>query len=276
MGCQTSAQTPHLPERSEELGSDEIVRTVSQAATPVRVSSRHLTREALQDQRMRATVSLHDLPIREKSGHVALDRKGTITERRCTRMSSRISHLRTSERQAMVEGIKQVAETGSGDREGLEGRLDSFGMKMREMEGDGNCQFRSLAHNLFGTQEYHAVTRKAAVAHMRKHKDFFGQLFESAAEFKAYLQDMGKNRTWGDELTLRAVVEAYCCEAHVITSEQANWYLVYHPEGPKERDPKIAACPKGVQRPLPGKQVFLSYISPVHYNSVVVSKNRTK
>ena len=35
--------------------------------------------------------------------------------------------------------------------------------------------------------------------------------------WNAEVKDMSKNRTWGDEITLRAVVEAYGCIAHVIT-----------------------------------------------------------
>jgi len=92
-------------------------------------------------------------------------------------------------------------------------------------------QFRALADQLFGDQKHHAVTRQAAVDQMRLNSDFFGIYFEAAHEFHAYLRDMGRSRTWGDELTLRAAVEAFGCRAHVVTSEPANWYLVYQPEG---------------------------------------------
>lgn len=137
---------------------------------------------------------------------------------------------------------------------------------MLEMAGDGNCQFRSLAFNLFGSQSYHAVVRKAAVEHMRKHADFFELFFDG--EFDDYLKGMAINRTWGDELTLRAIVEAYGCVAHVLTSEPSNWYLVYHPES-TEIDDNIATAPKGLSLPPVGKEVFVSYISPIHYNAIV-------
>ena len=38
------------------------------------------------------------------------------------------------------------------------------------------------------------------------------------AEFEKYLKNMSISGTWGDELTLRAVVEAYGCIAHVSCS----------------------------------------------------------
>ena len=82
---------------------------------------------------------------------------------------------------------------------------------------------------------------------------------------------MARDMTWGDELTLRAVVEAYGCKARVVTSEPANWYLVYAPESGDDRP--APPCPARAKRPpRPGKEVFLSYISPIHYNAVVQLK----
>lgn len=44
---------------------------------------------------------------------------------------------------------------------------------------------------------------------------------------------------------------------HVVTSTEDNWYLTYEPEQRK--------CPK---------QVFISYIAPIHYNSVITMDER--
>lgn len=112
-------------------------------------------------------------------------------------------------------------------------------------------QFRALADQLLGSQEHHAITRAAAVAHMHASADYFGMFFEGPAEFKAYLKAMGRSRTWGDELTLRAAVEAFGCVAHVVTSEEQNWYLVYTPEAPPPA--KVAS---------PVKTQCLSLIAP--------------
>merc|ERR1712151_1085940 len=125
----------------------------------------------------------------------------------------------------------------------------SFGLTAVKMKGDGNCQFRALAFNLFRSQAYHATVRKAAIEHMRQHSDFFGTLFETGAEFEKYLASMAKDRTWGDELTLRAVVEAYRCVAHLVTSEAANWYLVYQPDPKSDKNATKPECPKGTLIP---------------------------
>ncbi|CAM9405351.1 unnamed protein product, partial [Heterosigma akashiwo] len=44
---------------------------------------------------------------------------------------------------------------------------------------------------------------------------------------------MRKSRTWGDELTLRAVAEEYGVRVHVMTSTEENWYLHYDPHDMK-------------------------------------------
>lgn len=87
----------------------------------------------------------------------------------------------------------------------LTGRLGGLGLASHEMKGDGNCQFRSFSFNLFGAQSHYAVVRSAAVAHLRTHADFFSVFFDGEREWKRYLEGMAKNKTWGDELTLRAV-----------------------------------------------------------------------
>lgn len=139
------------------------------------------------------------------------------------------------------------------------------------MVSDGACQFRALAHQLLGNEHHHAVVRQVAVAHMRRHAEFFSLYFEGRG-FENYTSKMAKPTTWGDELTLRAVTEAFDCVAHVITSESANWYLVYRAEAGAwvgaDADVETVLSHAGLRPPPRGKDVILSYISPIHYNAV--------
>jgi len=260
MGCKASSEYTDS-DRGLNLtdeASDELVRTVSKMSVPARIKTRAKDSESVELQRIHSTGS-----VVAGSGRQAIQKQ----------LSRRMSKLPSDARSKMIDTIKKVADDRTEHKLGLESRLSSFGMSTKEMDGDGNCQFRSFAFNLFGEQNHHAVTRKAAITHMEKHKDFFAMFFESPGEFKKYLRDMARPKTWGDELTLRAVVEAYGCEAHVVTSEPANWYLVYQPESQDQdrADPKVALCPKGCEPPKLGKQIFLSYVSPIHYNSIISS-----
>ena len=108
-------------------------------------------------------------------------------------------------------------------------------------------------------------------------------------------------RTWGDELTLRAASDCFGCTIHVVTSHEANWYLRYAPaaDSPPEaaekspaRRPAAGATRKpqpgsalATAEPLPvrmrskvewhGKNVFLVYVSPVHYDALALASARS-
>lgn len=131
----------------------------------------------------------------------------------------------------------------------LRDRLDRLQLDMYTALGDGNCQFRAISEQLYGSEAFHQSIRTAAVQHIRSWKaEYEGFLGE---DYETYLKGMAREYTWGDELTLRAVCDCFGVVINVVTSESTNWYLKYEP--PEVKVPQ---------------EVFLTYISPVHYNSL--------
>eukprot|EP01023_Acetabularia_acetabulum_P041297 TRINITY_DN401_c0_g1_i10.p2 TRINITY_DN401_c0_g1~~TRINITY_DN401_c0_g1_i10.p2 ORF type:complete len:281 (-),score=17.78 TRINITY_DN401_c0_g1_i10:439-1281(-) len=143
----------------------------------------------------------------------------------------------------------QVHNDGLTEEHRLQNRLFTLGLVQYNMRGDGNCQFRSIAWWLYGNQNEHNVVRRRALDYMRQNKGefecFLGQ------DVPKYLKQMCKDREWGDELTLRAICESYGLVLNVISSQQNNWFLRYIPK-----------------HTLIQKEVFLTYIAPVHYNAI--------
>jgi len=131
----------------------------------------------------------------------------------------------------------------------LVSRLSSLGLHMEVQKGDGNCQFRSLSYGLFGTPDYHRTVRKTTVDYIFRNRQYFEDFL--GLDFKEWAKQMARERTWGDELTLRAACEAYGVVLNVVTSNSENWFLRYCPE-----------------HTLVQREVFLTYISPVHYNGI--------
>mmetsp|Transcript_11634 Transcript_11634/g.23584 ORF Transcript_11634/g.23584 Transcript_11634/m.23584 type:complete len:155 (-) Transcript_11634:63-527(-) len=135
-----------------------------------------------------------------------------------------------------------------------------------EIADDGNCLFRACAAQLYrgcaSDGAHHPLVRHRAVAELRRRSDRYSGFFSSEDEFLAYLSEMSALRTWGDELVLRAIADAYDVTLHVVTSSEENWYLVYSPEPDEES--------QGTSRPTvtdrPRRHVFLTYLSPIHYN----------
>jgi hypothetical protein len=78
----------------------------------------------------------------------------------------------------------------------------------QEMVDDGNCQFRALSSECYGTQRWHVAIRNRVVDHMLRNSDDFEIYFADRRAFDSYLSSMRETGTWGDELTLRAAVKA--------------------------------------------------------------------
>ncbi|GFR45230.1 hypothetical protein Agub_g6628, partial [Astrephomene gubernaculifera] len=131
----------------------------------------------------------------------------------------------------------------------LRERLERLQLEMLIVAGDGNCQFRSISNELYGSQAHHAIIRRHAVEHIAARREVFECFL--GEDFDDYVQQMGRSGTWGDELTLRAVCDSYGIIVHVVTSDEGNWYLTYMPE-----------CRKL------DREIFLTYIAPIHYNSI--------
>ena len=78
-------------------------------------------------------------------------------------------------------------------------------------------------------------------------------LAEDNQSWDKYISGISRLKSWGDELTLRALCEAFSVTVHVITTDKENWHMLYEPQSGKVV-----------------RHVFLSYISPVHYNTVTI------
>ena len=113
----------------------------------------------------------------------------------------------------------------------LRQRVQHIEVKVVHMEDDGNCQFRSLAHELFGDQARHASVRRTVINHLRAHAQSYSFFVGEEVDWQRYLRRMATPRTWGDELTLRAAADCFGVVVHVVTTEHENWLLNYVPEG---------------------------------------------
>jgi len=58
----------------------------------------------------------------------------------------------------------QIARTGTFDAQ-----VAKLGYRISRVAGDGNCLFRSLSDQLYGTSDKHLEVRKSCVAYIRAH-----------------------------------------------------------------------------------------------------------
>jgi len=85
-------------------------------------------------------------------------------------------------------------------------QLRSLGLRLRVIEPDGNCMFRSIADQDQGNQSKHSEYRQKIVQFMRENPDDFQPFV--MGDWNAYLAKMDKDGTWGGHLELSAASRA--------------------------------------------------------------------
>jgi hypothetical protein len=112
----------------------------------------------------------------------------------------------------------------------LEYQMTEKGMKLKKnVQGDGNCQFRAVANQLGLNDDYfHVPIRSRAVRWLRDNKDTKigdSELFHFNYEYETwekFCDAMADDSVWGDHITLIAIANEFKILIHCVTSEGEN------------------------------------------------------
>jgi len=151
-----------------------------------------------------------------------------------------------------------VPETSQAKKR-LEERMRLYGVETRkEVPGDGNCQMHSLCDQLTGTFKYAKFIRREIVSWLRAHGDLLlangARLKEFVHDktFEQFCNDMARDGTWGDHLSLIAATELFNINLIIISSVPGdNFIIEIVPELSKAR-----------------RIVMLSHYAEYHYGSI--------
>ncbi|XP_052206373.1 OVARIAN TUMOR DOMAIN-containing deubiquitinating enzyme 11 [Diospyros lotus] len=165
------------------------------------------------------------------------------------KLGKRLSHLDSIPHNPRVNGEIPDVNDATLNHERLSERLTTYDLAELQIEGDGNCQFRALADQLFGDPDYHKHVRKDVIKQLKK----FRKLYEGYVplKYKSYLKKMKKLGEWGDHITLQAAADRFGAKICLVTSFRDTCYIEILP---KDRNPT--------------KELWLSFWSEVHYNSL--------
>jgi len=73
-------------------------------------------------------------------------------------------------------------------------------LQVVSVEGDGNCLFRAVAHQIYGNEELHNIVRQKCVDYMESEAEFFSQFVEGGKDmFPLYLRAKRLDACWGDD-----------------------------------------------------------------------------
>ena len=147
--------------------------------------------------------------------------------------------------------IVQVPTTDEAatDHTRLDTRLKLYNLQEKVVRGDGNCQFRAVADQLFRDQERHAECRNVVINQLRRSSEDYAPYVPE--DFDDYVRAMREDAAWGDHVTLQAAADAYGVRMCVISSYKDNFLVEIQPK---------------VQRS--SRVCWISFWAEVHYNSV--------
>jgi len=89
-------------------------------------------------------------------------------------------------------------------------RLNEHGFQIYTVEGDGNCLFRSISHQVYGDDKFHALVREKCMDYMLEEALYFEPYIEGDMnDFYRYIELKRKNGVWGDDPEVQAMCEMY-------------------------------------------------------------------
>eukprot|EP00644_Phytophthora_capsici_P014955 jgi/Phyca11/577359/estExt2_Genewise1.C_PHYCAscaffold_1090016 len=140
-------------------------------------------------------------------------------------------------------------------RESLQAAL---GLRIYPIEGDGNCLFRSVSHQVYGDDSHHALVRAACMDYMESEKEYFEPyVVGDMAAFMRYLRHKRRDGVWGDDPELQALCELYDRPAEVFAYDPQQGF----------RKLRCFHENSGIARSRP--PIRLSYYGGGHYDSLV-------
>jgi hypothetical protein len=90
----------------------------------------------------------------------------------------------------------------------LNNRFSAFNLRIKEIAQDGNCLFRAISDQLYGSEESHIQVRRETLDYIETERNYF-QSFIVNEPFDRYLERMRKDKEWGDNVELQAISEIY-------------------------------------------------------------------
>ena len=174
-------------------------------------------------------------------------------------------HFLRALKKAKEESMKEFSQVDAG-RKRLESRIQDFGLRVNEDTDDkGDCQFDAVADQLnrvFKVDEQGQTftkesVRRLTIEWLRCNGDYRIAPDDEAnidtlkswindtqgTSWEEYLERMSKPRIWGDEVTMKGIVEAFQVKVLVWSStvSEKNYFSVHEP-GKKGDYPTLCLC----------------------------------
>jgi OTU domain-containing protein 5 len=88
--------------------------------------------------------------------------------------------------------------------------MERAGMKIHEVDGDGNCLFRAVSFQAYGSESKHFMVRKKCMQYIGLEKEYFANFIPGGLDYiDEYIKKKSKDGSWGDDIEIQAMSEIY-------------------------------------------------------------------
>jgi len=135
--------------------------------------------------------------------------------------------------------------------------MNNIELVIVDMGDDGNCLFRSISHQIYGTQNHHLLIRAKVVEYLETETEYYSAFVEGGSDrYQEHCERMKVSGICGDNLEIQAISEIYNKPIEI---------YAYSDEPLKIYSSDIKTLPNNSNR-LP---IRLSYHFNGHYNSII-------
>jgi len=116
-------------------------------------------------------------------------------------------------------------------RQGLKAftaQLEPLGFIIKDVAGDGNCLFRSIADQLEDNPNNHKKYRQEICKYLLTNKDMFAPFVddEEHDSYEEYVEEMQEDATWGGNIEIQAASLLYSVNIAIHQLNQPRWEIV--------------------------------------------------
>ncbi|AFR97969.2 hypothetical protein C343_06123 [Cryptococcus neoformans C23] len=168
------------------------------------------------------------------------------SSRRTTRSKARRANSPSSLIITSLEDIKS-------EDAAVKSEISRLGLTLRDVQGDGNCLFRCLSDQLYGTEKRHAEIRKVVCDYLDSHKEtmegFVVPFMKEGEKYEGYVQRMRQSKQFGSHIEIQAAARIFQRDIRVVMST-ASFTIPWRAEsscffGDRKYDAKLD-LPEGV------------------------------
>lgn len=127
-----------------------------------------------------------------------------------------------------VSSAPGASEAEELDLQAFSDSLRPMGLVIRDVSNDGNCFFRAVSDQLYGTEQFHSNLRQRACDYILRNRNRFIDFVEDDQSYEEYVADMRNEGVWADHIELQAISMACGVNIRIHQSGKPSYDIRNH------------------------------------------------